>query len=87
MDESLDASLVDAPRVIGHDNAVVGVGRVYGREPVLVYDRQRIVSNLVADGMSEQAAEVYFEEEIAGAWGGPRTPVYLETPLLEKVAD
>ena len=87
MDESLAASLVDAPRVIGHDNAVVGVGRVYGREPVLVYDRHRIVSNLVADGMSEQAAEVYFEERIAGAWCGPRTPVYLETPLLEKVAD
>jgi hypothetical protein len=79
MEESLDASLVDAPRVTGHDNAVVGVGRVYGREPVLVYDRHRIVSNLVAAGMSERAAEVYFEEEIAGAWAGPRTPVYLET--------
>ena len=87
MDESLDASLVDAPRVIGHDNAVVGVGRLYGREPVLVYAREQILSNLVADGMSEQAAEVYFEERIAGAYGGPRTPLYLETPLLEKVVD
>jgi len=81
MEEDLDESLVDAPRVTGHDNAVVGVGRLYGRDPVLVYDRQRILSNLVAGGMSERAAELYFEEEIAGAWGGPQTPVYLETNL------
>ena len=81
MEEDQDGSLVDAPRVTGHDNAVVGVGRVYGRGPVFVYDRGKILSNLVRGGMSELAAERYFEEEIAEAWGGPRTPVYLETDL------
>ena len=81
MEEDLDGSLVDAPRVTGHDNAVLGVGRVYGRGSVLVYDRGKILSNLVRGGMSEPAAERYFEEEIAEAWGGPRTPVYLETDL------
>jgi len=81
MNKDIDPSLVSAPRVVGHDNAVVGVGRVYGRGPVLIYDRGRILSNLVADGMSESAAVAYFEDEIASAWGGPRTPVYLETDL------
>ena len=61
----------------GHDDAIVGVA---DREGVLVvvYDAQLILEALRnRDGMESDEAQEFFEFNIAGAWIGEQTPIFL----------
>ena len=64
----------------GHDNAIVGVGSYFGEKGPLVlaiYDREKVVQNLMQD-MDREAAEEFFEFNIAGAGMGKKTPVFVD---------
>lgn len=63
----------------GHDSACVGIGRRCSKEPLLVYSREKILENLVKQGMNEEEAEEYLEFNIAGAWVGDLTPIIVES--------
>ena len=61
----------------GLDAAIMGVARRCGHLSLVVYDRDLIVKQLVADGMEEDEAEEFFEFNIAQAWVGENTPLIL----------
>ena len=63
----------------GFDEAVLGIGRQFDRMMV-VYDRSRCIELLMADGMTRDEALEYFEFNVAGAWVGESTPLFLERP-------
>lgn len=61
----------------GHDNAIVGIGERPGMEPVLVYDYDIIVGNLVEKGLTWEEAVEYADCNIACLWAGEHTPIML----------
>jgi len=61
----------------GHENAIVGVVERIGMDPVLCIDREVVLANLEAEGMTPEEAIEWFEFNILGAWMGDSTPCYL----------
>jgi len=62
----------------GYDDCILGVVYDFGRLPRVAYDRGKMIEKLTAD-MSWEEAEEYFEFNIAGAYVGERTPVFVDT--------
>lgn len=60
----------------GFADAFLGIGRQFGK-PIAVYSRSKCIEILMRD-MDEEQAEEYFEFNMAGAWIGESTPIYLE---------
>jgi len=61
----------------GFDEAIVGIGRQFNNTMV-VYDEQKCLEILMErDHMSREEAEEFFEFNVAGAWVGESTPVFL----------
>lgn len=72
----------------GYDDCIVGVATRFcdgGHESFVVYDRRRVLQRLMAEGMDEAEAEEFHEYNQVGAFHGPRTPAFLDTP--EPVSD
>ena len=62
----------------GFDEAVIGYAQRCGQPTVAVYDREKCIGILMQrDGMSHEDAEEFFEFNVAGAWVGERTPMFL----------
>jgi len=61
----------------GYDDCVVGVVEQFGRPPIVCYDRENVIRKMVADGMTYEEAEEFFEYNQIGAWVGDRTPCFL----------
>lgn len=71
--------LYDDPDLLfadGFDNAILGVTIGFNGH-VVVYDIKKIISHLMEDGMTHEEAEEYFDFNIAGAYVGGRTPIYI----------
>jgi len=64
----------------GMEDALVGTATRPGSETVALYDRAKCVALLVAQGMTDDEAEEFFEYNVAGAWVGPGTPVFAWLP-------
>ena len=64
------------------DKAIVGVVSSCGAEDRLCYDAIKVVDALCDDGMNLDEAWEYFGFNIAGAYVGECTPVFL-TELVE----
>jgi len=64
----------------GFDDAIIGVGNRCGQPPVIVYDRDKCIEILEARGMDLEQAEEYFAFNVAGAWIGDRTPMFVTRP-------
>jgi len=60
----------------GFADAFLGIGRQFGKA-IAVYSRRKCIEILMRD-MDEEQAEEYFEFNLAGAWVGESTPIYLE---------
>lgn len=76
---TIDADVVLAD---GYDDCVIGLTDSWsGSERPLrvVYSVDRIIAKLVLDGMSFDDAEEFFEFNVAGAYVGPRTPVFVRS--------
>jgi hypothetical protein len=78
--EKLDEHLADETVLLadGFDDAFVGIGRQFSIT-FAVYDRQKCIEILTAQGMSEDEAEEHFQFNIEGAYAGENTPAFLET--------
>ena len=65
-------------KIDGHDNAILGVVMGIHRTEVLCYDYDKVIKNLMEnDGMDELGAVEFFDFNIAGAYMGEGTPVFL----------
>ena len=60
------------------DAAIVGVADRIGMETVVVYDTSKVIDILCErDGMGGDEAAEFFEFNIAGAYVGDRTPIFI----------
>jgi hypothetical protein len=70
------------------DDAILGVARRIGMDPVVVYDQGKVLGNLEHEMLGdsedpETDALEHFEYNVAGGYLGERTPIFI-TLLEEK---
>lgn len=62
----------------GFDNdCIAGIGIRFGQEPIVMYDYDKVINQLIRDGMTEDEASEWFDYNIIGAWVGDRTPGFI----------
>jgi len=61
----------------GLENAFMGVGRQF-HHPVAIYSYKKVIKILMRSKMSHEEAVEYFDYNIAGAFIGDQTPVFLQ---------
>jgi len=61
----------------GYDDCIIGFTQQAGRPSVLAYDTNKIITKLMSDGMDRDEAWEFFEFNIAGAYVGEYTPVFI----------
>jgi hypothetical protein len=61
----------------GYDDCIAGVIERYGMEPILCYDKEKVLSKLQEDGMSYEEAEEFWSYNQIGAWVGDNTPSFI----------
>lgn len=67
----------------GFDEAILGVAQRCGQPEIIAYDTEKILEILQArDGMTAEEAVEYFEFNIAGAWVGEETPIFIDRKEL-----
>jgi len=60
------------------DEAILGVAERIGMSPIVAYDTAKIIDILCErDGMEDDEAAEFFEFNIAGAYVGDRTPIFI----------
>lgn len=74
-------------KVDGHDNAYIGLGSSIGEADRLVYDSDIILDNLIAQGMTEEEAQEYFNYNILDAYVGDKMPLYVSKVPLDSLED
>jgi hypothetical protein len=67
-------------QMVGFEDCVAGICVRFGQEPILIYDKQKVIAKLMAGGLDEEEAEEYFGFNQIGAWMGDRTPAFLIRP-------
>jgi hypothetical protein len=75
-----DLLFLDPPEQF--DPCIVGVASRCGMDSVVVYDQAKVIESLVQDGMEKEDAIAFFDYNIAGAYVGERTPMFLSLPEL-----
>jgi len=79
IDEMSDCPLLFVGDADGaFDSAILGVSSRDGY-PCLVYSTSGIIEILVAQGMTEEVAEEWYDFNIATTYLGRSTPMYVET--------
>jgi len=61
----------------GFKDCVAGVVERFGQEPIICYDKQKVLGKLQGQGMDEFEAEEYFVYNQIGAWMGDGTPCFI----------
>ena len=65
----------------GYDDCIVGVVERFGQEPILCYDKEKILCKLESQDMNRSEAEEFFYYNQMGAWMGDSTPCFLSKEL------
>jgi len=60
----------------GLESAFLGIGRQFSHA-VAIYSYKKTIKNLMRQGMDREEAIEYFDFNIAGAFVGDQTPVFL----------
>jgi len=63
----------------GFDRAFLGIGRVFNGPSIAVYDKSMVITILRESGMKLDEAYEYFDFNVAGAYVGEKTPMFVET--------
>lgn len=58
------------------NEALIGWGHRCGTENVAIYDQEEVVA-ILAEEMEYEEAEEWFDYNIAGAYMGPNTPIFV----------
>ena len=80
--DELSENYEDLTFADGYDDCIVGIVTQFGRDPIVCYDYNKVLANLMTQGMSEDEALEFFEFNILGAWVGEATPCFLDTSLI-----
>ena len=68
----------------GLDKAFVGVAFSFGEKIRAVYDIDKVIEELQEQGMSHEDAQEYFDYNIAGAYEGDQTPIFMHSMSVNK---
>jgi hypothetical protein len=60
----------------GYDDCIEGVVERFGMNPIVCYDKEKVLNKLRKE-MSEEEAYEWFEFNQIGAWLGDATPCFL----------
>ena len=63
----------------GFDDAIIGTANAFGQRSVVAYDVEKIIKKLMKDDMTYDEAREYYNFNIAGAYVGEATPIFVET--------
>lgn len=63
--------------VDGFDSCIIGLCEMYGRPPIIAYDKRMMIDKLVLGGMKYDEAEEFFDYNILGSYVGENTPVFI----------
>jgi len=79
LQQKIDEHLEDESILLadGFDEAFIGIARQF-TNPFAVYDREKCIEILTANGITEDEAEEYFQFNVEGAYVGESTPAFLE---------
>jgi hypothetical protein len=61
----------------GLESAFMGIGRQF-THPIAIYSYKKTIKILMRQGMDREGAIEYFDYNIAGAFVGDQTPVFLQ---------
>ena len=61
----------------GFDDCIAGIVERIGQPPIICYDRDKVLNNLMSQGMTDEEAVEYFEYNQIGAWVGEQTPCFI----------
>lgn len=62
----------------GLEDAFIGIGSAFNAAPVAIYNRDKVIEILMArDGMTLDEAYEFFDFNIAGAYVGESTPIFM----------
>ena len=77
-DRLLDLGVEDALVMDGYDDCVIGILERFGMEPIVLYDKDKIIDKLIDGGCDGyEGAVEYYEFNQLGAWVGDKTPGFL----------
>ena len=64
----------------GYDHCIAGVLERYGKDPIIVYDKEKVIDSILgSNGMTRDEAHEYFEYNLLGACIGDGAPAFLTT--------
>jgi hypothetical protein len=61
----------------GLEEAFIGIG-YQNYSPVAIYSKSKAIQCFIKEGMDEEQAYEYFDYNVAGAYVGGATPIFLE---------
>lgn len=61
----------------GYDDCILGICERFGQEPIIAYDKSKVIQKLQKDGMTEEEALEYFDYNQLGAYVGESTPCFI----------
>ena len=73
----------EALKMDGFDDCIIGVCHRFGFDPLIAYDRDKVVDKLVSQGMTQEQAVEFYEFNHLGAYMGDHTPVFIEVLAAE----
>ena len=72
--ECLDENVLKAD---GYDDCIIGFTQQAGKPSVIAYDTNKMITKLMSDGLDREEAWEFFEFNIAGAYVGEYTPIFI----------
>ena len=78
-DRLLDVGAEDPLVMDGYDDCITGILERYGMEPVVLYDKDKVIDKIMSlsPGSSREEAVEYYEYNQLGGWHGDRTPGFV----------
>jgi hypothetical protein len=61
----------------GLEEAFIGIGYQFN-DPIAIYSKSKAIQCFIGEGMDEEQAYEYFDYNVAGAYVGGATPIFLE---------
>jgi hypothetical protein len=82
IEQWLESAGQTAQLLVGHDDAIIGLADV-DCELRIVYSKNKIIDDLIEDGMPPEDAEEYFQFNIAGVKTEGNMAIYVEEVVEE----
>tara|TARA_R110000787_G_scaffold155704_3_gene269460 strand:+ start:653 stop:961 length:309 start_codon:yes stop_codon:yes gene_type:complete len=73
-----DLGIESAMIMDGYDDCVIGILERFGMEPIVLYDKEKVINKLVENGCDDhEGANEFYEFNLLGGWHGDETPGFL----------